>query len=663
MSASFLASLHAAAESLVAAAANHFVQSTLLAIVLALIDVTVGRRLGAQWRCALWLIFFLKLALPPDLALPSSPAYWLSPTPASSELRGGPAPLMSRMAGNAWAAPASTAGTNVSATANARPAPESPSPRRNWATLLVGGWAAGALALGFATLAQRRRLRATLRHSTPAPAELEAALARAQAESGCRRRCRVRLIDGAVGPLVAGLWRPTIYLPARLATHLRAEQLHAVLVHELLHVKRGDLWVTAVQTAARIVFFYHPAVWWVNAHLARLREEATDRAVLAHRDVDAHAYSLALVAAAEHGLGARTVSPFALGVIETKSQLRKRIQMNLNQPRSRRAGLGRSGLLSLGLLGLVLLPMAPAGLAESDFRVPAGFQPLDATATAARIDDATKEIFTAFNRRDRDAYIAAFASDALIMPPGQPLQTGRVGAAEGYLQVPAGLQYETIRWKDRACYRIGKWLVDTGLAELQFRLNIDAPVMTDPRQAITFWEEDRSGALQVKVLAWNPLPQPPDFSSTPAPRAFALASDGAALSRRGDFRAVLEAEEAFHRAFEEKRTSEAAGYYAAGAILFTPETHPLRGHEAIRRYLTAVPPERAAQRIERTVAHVEGNENHVLVVNLFRWSFTPPGSSVPVAITGKGVHLWQREPDGAWKVLFDLPSPSQPTAG
>lgn len=661
MSAAFLDPLNAAAESLVAAGASHFVQSTLLALVLALIDVTVGRRLGAQWRCALWLIFFVKLALPPQLALPSSPAYWLAPAPTASELRTDPVPMMPRMSTDAWTAPGSTDETNAIAAASVQPAAESRSPRLTWPTLLVGAWAAGALALGLATFAQRSRLREALRHSTPAPAELRAALTRAQAEAGCRRRCRIRLVDAAVGPLVAGLWRPTIYLPGRLATNLHPEQLHAVLVHELLHVKRGDLWVTAVQTAARIIFFYHPAVWWVNAHLARLREEATDRAVLAHRHVDAHAYSLALVAAAELGLGARPVSPFALGVIETKSQLRKRIQMNLNQPRSHRVGLGRSGLLSLAVLGLALLPMAPAGLAEPGSRMPAGFQPLDAAATAARIDAASDEIFTAFNQRDRDGYVAAFATDALIMPPGQPLQTGRIGAAEGYLQAPAGLQYEGIRWKDRTCYRIGKWLIDTGLADLQFRLNIDAPMMNDPRQAITFWEEDESGQLQVKVLAWNPLPQPPNFATTSAPRAFALGSAGAPLSTRGDFRAVLEAEEAVHRAFEEKRTSDAAGYYAAEAILFTPETHPLRGHEAIRRYITAVPPERSAQRIERTVAHVEGNENHVLVVNLFRWSFTPAGSSVPVAITGKGVHLWQRESDGSWKIMFDLPNVSQRT--
>jgi beta-lactamase regulating signal transducer with metallopeptidase domain/ketosteroid isomerase-like protein len=653
--------LNSAAEALVSAAASHLAQTIILALVLLLIDATLGRRLGPHWRCALWLIFFLKLALPPQLALPSSPVFWLSRAPAPAVVAQ-PVPAMETMSmtSDLWAATSEP--TTVDAGASTPASDATDSVRLNWQLFLLGGWAAGVLGFGAATLVRRRRLHAVLRRGVEAPVALQAALARARAEVGLRRPCSLRLLDTAIGPMVAGLWRPVIYLPRQLASDLDAAQLHGVLVHELLHVKRGDLWVAAVQAVARVVFFYHPAVWWVNAHLARLREEATDRAVLWHREVDVHAYSLALVAAAELGLGARPVDPFALGVIETKSQLGKRIQMNLNQPRPRHARLGRSGLLSLALLGLVLIPMAPAGFAQSA-KTPAGFKPGGAAAAIAPIEAASEQIFAAFNRRDHDAYVAAFADDALVLPPGFSLQTGRVGASEAYLQVPPGMSYEAIRWKSRQCYRIGRWIVDTGLAGFQFRLNPGAPIRTDPRQALTLWEEGNDGAWQVKVLAWNPLPQPPDFSTSDEAQVFEFAKAGAPVSRTGDFRAVLEAETAFHRAFEDKRFAEAAAYYADDGILFTPESHPVRGSDAIRRYITGVPPDRPAQRIERSVAHVEGNENHVLVVNLFQWSFTPPGANAPITIAGKGVHLWQRSPDGGWKILFDLPNASQSTDG
>lgn len=653
--------LNSAAETLVSAAASHLVQTVILALVLLLIDATLGRRLGAHWRCALWLIFFLKLALPPQLALPSSPVFWLSRAPAPVAMVQ-PVPAMETipMASEPWSAASEPADVDA-AVSSMTPAAAAPVPF-NWQALLLGGWVVGVLGFGAATLVRRRRLHVVLRGGVDAPAPLQAALVRARAEVGLRRSCVLRILDTAVGPMVAGLWRPVIYLPRQLASGLDAAQLHGVLVHELLHVKRGDLWVAAVQSVARVIFFYHPALWWVNAHLARLREEATDRAVLWHRQVDVHAYSLALVAAAELGLGTRPADPFALGVIETKSQLGKRIQMNLNQPRPRHAGLGRSGLLSLALLGLVLIPMAPAGFAQSA-KTPPGFKTVAAAAAIAPIEAASDRVFAAFNRRDRDAYVAAFTEDALVLPPGVPLQTGRVGAAEAYLRVPPGMSYEALRWKGRQCYRIGRWIVDTGLAGFQFRLSPGAPIRTDPRQALTLWEEGNDGAWRVKVLAWNPLPQPPDFSTSEEPQVFAFAKAGAPVSRAGDFRAVLEAETAFHRAFEDKRFAEAAAYYADDGILFTPESHPVRGADAIRRYITGVPPDRPAQRIERSVAHVEGNEDHVLVVNLFQWSFTPPGANAPITIAGKGVHLWQRSADGGWKILFDLPNASQPTDG
>lgn len=654
--------INESSRALVSAGASHLVQSVLVAGTLVAIDHVVGRRLGAPWRCGLWLIFFVKLALPPWFALPSSPAYWIGSDPVANNppARVSAMPDVSRVAWDIADPATYDSGAAVQGAPQTMPRED---PELSWQTLLVGGWAAVALALGLATLARRRRLRAELHPVVETPARVQEAFSIAAAEAGCGARCRLQLVDSAVGPLVTGLWRPTVYLPRHFADRLPPEQLHGVLLHECLHVRRGDLWVAAIQTMARILFFYNPAVWWVNAHLARLREEATDRAVLAHPRIDAQAYNLALVAAAELGLGLRPVSSLALGVIETKSQLKYRIQMNMTDQRSRRTGIGRPGLLALGLLGLVILPMAPAGSTQSGTRMPSGFQPIDGVDTARRIDAASERIFAAFNHRDRDAYVAAFTADAQILPPGRPLQTGYAGAAEGYFQAPPGLQYEDIRWKDRVCYQIGAWLIDTGLAELRFRPNIDAPIMADPRQALTIWEADDRGNLQVKVLAWNPLPQPPDFAPATVPQAFAFTSPGATPVNRGEFPEVIQAEEAVHRAFEERRTSDAASYYASEAIFFTPETQPLRGHAAIRSYITAVPAERSAQRIERTLAHVEGNENHVLVVNLFRWSFTPPGSSVPVSITGKGVHLWQRDPDGSWKILLDLPNPSQPTGG
>ena len=56
-------------------------QSSLLIIVLLAFDFLFRRKLWASIRYALWLVVLVKLCVPPALALPTSPAWWLHKTP------------------------------------------------------------------------------------------------------------------------------------------------------------------------------------------------------------------------------------------------------------------------------------------------------------------------------------------------------------------------------------------------------------------------------------------------------------------------------------------------------------------------------------------------------------------------------------------------------
>jgi hypothetical protein len=84
-----------------------------------------------------------------------------------------------------------------------------------------------------------------------------------------------------IGPLVAGVRRPTIYLPEILLEQTPPAQLEAMLMHELAHVRRRDSWVAALQFAAQILWWFHPVVWWMNRQLARQRERCCDEEVVA----------------------------------------------------------------------------------------------------------------------------------------------------------------------------------------------------------------------------------------------------------------------------------------------------------------------------------------------------------------------------------------------
>src|SRR5688572_8909507 len=92
------------------------------------------------------------------------------------------------------------------------------------------------------------------------------------------RYCECRLVSV---PAVIGLFRPIVLLPMRALTGLTPEQLEAVIAHELGHIKRFDVAVNFVQVVAETLFFFHPAVWWLNKRIRADREDCCDDMAIA----------------------------------------------------------------------------------------------------------------------------------------------------------------------------------------------------------------------------------------------------------------------------------------------------------------------------------------------------------------------------------------------
>jgi len=82
-------------------------------------------------------------------------------------------------------------------------------------------------------------------------------------------------------PAVIGLFHPVVLLPVRALTGLTPEQLEAVIAHELAHVKRFDVAVNFFQVIAETLFFFHPAVWWLNKRIRADREDCCDDVAIA----------------------------------------------------------------------------------------------------------------------------------------------------------------------------------------------------------------------------------------------------------------------------------------------------------------------------------------------------------------------------------------------
>jgi len=116
-----------------------------------------------------------------------------------------------------------------------------------------------------------------LRKCTPASSVDTQRVNRLAKSFNLRRTVTLRTGDVTV-PFVAGIFRPTIVLPRKHAMeHQRFDQ---VVLHELTHVKRNDLLWVWIPELARMFFFFHPLVYWIQFQANLCREMACDESVL-----------------------------------------------------------------------------------------------------------------------------------------------------------------------------------------------------------------------------------------------------------------------------------------------------------------------------------------------------------------------------------------------
>ena len=174
------------------------------------------------------------------------------------------------------------------------PSPAVEAPTRSWRPyvlpVLFVAWVAGILisvARPLRSYLESRRLRAT---AAIAP------LVSLRLLAGYSSQVRA--------PLLAGIFRPMVLLPADIAHWADPEEQQAMVLHEAAHFDRRDHLANLFQALVGAVLFFHPAVRYALRQLVLERELACDEHVL-KAGVRPAVYAEALLKAAERTLGAR----------------------------------------------------------------------------------------------------------------------------------------------------------------------------------------------------------------------------------------------------------------------------------------------------------------------------------------------------------------------
>ena len=96
---------------------------------------------------------------------------------------------------------------------------------------------------------------------------------------GSTRPVTLRVSTCCAVPLTVGAWRPVILIPLELLAIPPADR-HAVLVHELSHIRAADVAYGLAAQLACALFWFHPGAWWIARRLRRDSEMACDDCVL-----------------------------------------------------------------------------------------------------------------------------------------------------------------------------------------------------------------------------------------------------------------------------------------------------------------------------------------------------------------------------------------------
>ncbi len=168
--------------------------------------------------------------------------------------------------------------------------------------------------------------------------------------SGIFRNVKLHISDRVKGPMTFGFFKPVVLVPASFFSRLPADQIEAILLHEIAHIRRHDYLINLAQTAIKTILFFHPAIHYICRTIDEDREKACDDfAVNYTRNPKALAKGLATLRLS------LTPPEFAMAASHKQKPLLRRLTRLTAPEESRRRRPGQSwGQVATSLAALVV---------------------------------------------------------------------------------------------------------------------------------------------------------------------------------------------------------------------------------------------------------------------------------------------------------------------
>jgi len=149
------------------------------------------------------------------------------------------------------------------------------------APFLTLGWLLGVLGFSLYTIKGYYELNRLQRFDSRLASPIwQERLSQLSHQLGVKKRVRLFFTNCIDVPIAFRYFKPVILLPLSVLSGLSIEQIEVLLLHELAHIRRYDYLVNWLQSSLEVLFFYHPAIWWMSNQVRAEREHCCDDLVM-----------------------------------------------------------------------------------------------------------------------------------------------------------------------------------------------------------------------------------------------------------------------------------------------------------------------------------------------------------------------------------------------
>ncbi len=333
------------------------IQGSVLIVLIVLIQIILRGKLGIRWHYLLWLLLLIRLAAP-----------WL-PQSKISVFNLLPKSIQQGRIIEAFSEPQNARGMGFYLYDESEETQQSEGNSESSFTKFVRMspmlWLFGVLALGIYVAGGNLHLWWLVTRERPlTDQKILELLEDCKSEMGIRTILGVVITDKVKSPALFGFLRPRLLLPAGIIETLSLKELRHIFLHELAHLKRHDIYLGYLVSLLQSLHWFNPFIWLAFYRIRTDRELACDELVLSQtHSSESKDYGRTIVSLLERFSQPRRL-PAMAGILETKSQLKRRIKMIAKFKKTSRPRWAGAMLL-LGVLACVVL--TDAYIAKADF--------------------------------------------------------------------------------------------------------------------------------------------------------------------------------------------------------------------------------------------------------------------------------------------------------